>query len=229
MTASSRHLLQRFAGTAMLTGACAMMASAVHAQGPSAVVLLLDQEAIAPAQPPNSFSPTAVNATIAAVGVRDYLPFFTGKTGQRLVLPGGQVGYEGWFALRSTPAGWATSSTANDGLQNFILAGAGLGSPDASGSRISLLDNVPNVAPLRATGLQMLIGQAVCAVVYTGDIPWTAAATSLRGANLGLVAFAVISVSGGDAVSLPAVEVQLLDQDATCAGPLSLFATAPNP
>lgn len=229
MRTSQGHLFRRLAGTAMLAGACARLASPVAAQTSSAMVLLLDQDAIAAAKPPNSFSATAVNATIASVGVRDVLPFFNGKAGQYIVLPGGEVGYEGWFALKSTPASWDSSPGTNDGLQNYILAGPGLGSPDLNGDRRSLLDAIPAVTPLRATGLRMLIGQRICAVVYAGDIPWTATTTSLRGANLGLVAFTVVSASGGNATTLPSVEVQLLDPDSTCSGPLRAFVDAPNP
>jgi hypothetical protein len=228
-TASSGHLFTRVAGAAMLAGACALLAGPVAAQGASPVVLLLDQDAIAPAKPPNSFLPTGVNATIAAAGVRDFLPFFNGKAGQSLVLPGGEVGHDGWFALESPPASWDSSPGTHDGLQNFILAGAGLGSPDHNGDRQSLLDGIPDVTPLRAAGLQMLIGQRVCALVYAGDIPWTAATTSLRGANLGLVAFTVVSVVGGDALTLPSVEVRLLDPDSTCSEPLMSFVNAPDP
>ena len=229
-TVSSRHLFfRRVAGTAMLAGACALMAGPAAAQAASPVVLLLDQDAIAPAKPPNSFWPAGVNATIAAVGVRDFLPSFNGKAGQSLVLPGGEVGKEGWFALKSTPASWDSSLGKHDGLQNFILAGAGLGSPDQNGDRRSLLDGIPNVTPLRATGLQMVIGQRVCALVYAGDIPWTATTTSLRGANLGLVAFTVVSVIGGDSMTLPSVEVRLLDPESVCDEPLTAFVNAPNP
>ena len=228
-TASSGHRFRRVAGTAMLAGACALLAGPAAAQGASPVVLLLDQDAIAPAKPPNSFLPTGVNATIAAVGVRDFLPFFNGKAGQSLVLPGGEVGHEGWFALKSAPASWDSSLGTHDGLQNFILAGAGLGSPDPDGDRQSLLDGIPDVTPLRATGLQMLIGQRVCALVYAGDIPWTAShdIPSRREPR-------TRGVHGGqphrrDALTLPSVEVRLLDPESVCDEPLTAFVNAPNP
>jgi hypothetical protein len=223
-TVSSGHLFfRRVAGTAMLAGACALLAGPAAAQAASPVVLLLDQDA------PNSFLPTGVNATIAAVGVRDFLPLFDGKAGQSLVLPGGEVGHEGWFALKSTPASWNSSLLSRDGLRNFILASAGLGSPDQNGDRRSLLDGISNVTPLRVPGLQMVIGQRVCALVFSGDIPWTATTTSLGGANLGLVAFTVVSLTGGDALTLPSVVVRLLDPSSTCSEPLTPFANAPNP
>jgi hypothetical protein len=229
-TVSSGYLFRRVAGTAMLAGACALLAGPVAAQTASPVVLLLDQDAIAPEKPPNSFLPTGVNATIAAVGVRDFLPLFDGKAGQSLVLPGGEVGHEGWFALKSTPVTWNSSLLSRDGLQNFILASAGLGSPDQNGDRRSLLDGVSNVTPLRAAGLLMVIGQRVCALVYSGDIPWTATTTtSLQGANLGLVAFTVVSLIGGNALTLPSVVVRLLDPTSTCSEPLTAFVNAPNP
>lgn len=42
---------------------------------------------------------------------------------------------------------------ASDGLRNFLAAGPGLGGEDAGGDREALLDKVPDVTPLRATGL----------------------------------------------------------------------------
>ena len=42
---------------------------------------------------------------------------------------------------------------ASDRLRNFLAAGPGLGGEDAGGDREALLDKVPDVTPLRATGL----------------------------------------------------------------------------
>src|SRR5438105_12103466 len=49
----------------------------VQAQNNGPVMIVLDKDAIAAGQAPNSFAPTDINATIAAVGVRDVLPVFT--------------------------------------------------------------------------------------------------------------------------------------------------------
>jgi hypothetical protein len=230
ITTLSGRPFRRFAGTAMIAATFTLLASPAATQGSLPIVLLLDQDAIAPAKAPNSFSPTAVNATIGAVGVRDFLPVFNGRAGQAMVLPSGRVGYEGWFALKAVPINWESASGLRDGLQNFLLAGAGLGSPDRTGNRLSLLVGLSTVAPLRATALPMLIGQRVCAVVFAGDIPWTATSTSLRGANLGVVAFTVSGVVGGDSTTLPSVQIQLLDPGSTCSGPVAAFVeTATHP
>ena len=82
-----------------------------------------------------------------------------------MTLPGGQDGNDGWFAIRSAPASWASETGVDDGLQNFLLAGPGLGSPDEDGNGTSLLGGVPNVVALRAAGLIPLIGRTACAVV----------------------------------------------------------------
>ena len=91
------------------------------------------------------------------------------------------------------------------------------------------------MTPLRATGLAILVGEQVCAVVYDSDIsinygPLTG---SLTGANLGLVAFRVVSVtalSDGSSSSLPEVEIEILDADEVCdCNTLTLFTDAPEP
>src|SRR6185436_10529378 len=106
----------------------------------------------------------AINGLIAGVGVRDQLPYFRANVGLPLTLWGGQNGSNGWFALTAVPGAWPTETGANDGLQNFLLAGPGLGSPDAGGSRDSLLYSVPAVQPLGRAALQLLAGRQVCAV-----------------------------------------------------------------
>ena len=144
-------------------------------------------------------------------------------------LPGGVDGNDGWFAITSAPPSWASDLASNDGLENFLLAGPGLGSPDEDGNRVSLLGNVPNVIPVRAAGLSQLVGRTVCAVVFDGDIVVSAAtpsAANLDGVNLGVVAFQVTSVdpAGGD---WPGVTIQILDARATCHGAVTAFVEAP--
>ena len=65
------------------------------------------------------------------------------------------------------PTTWNGAGPTTDGLKNYVLAGNGLGS---GSSPEKWLDKVPNVTPLRATGLKLLIGQTVCAVVYKSDV-----------------------------------------------------------
>ena len=84
--------------------------------------------------------------------------------------PAGEVGDEGWFALTSTPDSWTAAGPSSDGIQNFVQAGPGLGSPDANGDREALLDKIPGVTPLRAEGLALLVGLSVCNVVFDSDV-----------------------------------------------------------
>ena len=144
------------------------------------------------------------------------------------------MGDEGWFALKTIPASWDAAGPTADGLTNYLLAGPGLGTPDAFGDREALLDKIPDVTPLRATGLKQLQGKRVCAVVYDSDISvnYDPLDGSLKGANLGIVAFEVLSVmtlTGFSSSSLPEVEVESLDASEVCDGPLLLFEDAPEP
>ena len=55
---------------------------------------------------------------------------------------------------------------------------------------------------------------------------------SLKGDNLGTVAFEVLAVNqlfGFPSGSLPEVEIQILDAEQVCAGELELFTDAPSP
>ena len=102
------------------------------------------------------------------------------------------------------------------------------------GDREALLDKIPDVTPLRATGLALLVGKEVCAVVYDSDISinYDPLNGSLKGANLGMVAFEVLSVTaltGFSSSSLPAVEIMILNAEDVCEGALELFTDAPEP
>jgi hypothetical protein len=209
--------------TAALVLACGVLSAAPARAQSAPVLLLLDQNAIAANQTPNMFAPVDINATIAAVGVRDPLPFFMKHEGQNIVLPGGPAGHEGWFAPATMSSTWNTASGANDAPQNFILAGPGLGSPDASASRTTLLGNVQSLSPLGASRLQALVGRTVCAVVFSGEIPWTSTGTSLKTGTLGTAAFSIVSVTGTDATR-PSVTVFIVDFDDNCGGALSLVS-----
>ena len=84
-------------------------------------------------------------------------------------------------------------------------------------------------------GLKLLEGQVVCAVVYDSDISinYGPLDGSLKGANLGIVAFRVISVTtltGFSSSSLPKVEIEILDAEEVCdCATLTLFTDAPEP
>jgi hypothetical protein len=137
----------------------------------------------------------------------------------------------GGRALKTTPPSWATAGPTTDGLLNFFQAGPGLG----SGRRPErLLDNVRDVTPLRATALERLVGQRVCAVVYDSDVSinYGPLSGSLKGANLGVVAFEVLTVSrltGYGSAALPKVELRVLDRESSCGGRLQPFIDAPAP
>lgn len=199
-----------------------------------AVFLVIDEDSIDNGNPPNVFSAEDVNDDIAEIGVRAQLRFFAQNAGARRILHTGQVGDEGWFALKTIPDSWMSAGPTRDGLWNYLVAGPGLGTRNRRGDRESRLDKVPDVTPLRATGLRMLEGQTVCAVVYDSDVSmnYDPLNGSLKGATLGVVAFQVLAVTrlqGYSSSSLPEVEIEIQDAAQVCAGPLMLFADAPTP
>jgi hypothetical protein len=198
------------------------------------VILVIDEDSIDNGNPPNFFSAYDVNDHIAEIGVRSELPYFELNPGRRITLHTGQVGDEGWFALKTIPASWVSAGPTGNGIQNFVKAGPGLGKPDSNGDRESKLDKIPNVTPLRAKGLKMLVGKTVCAVVFDSDVSinYEPLNGSLKGANLGIVAFRVLSVTqlkGYSSSSLPKVDLEIKDASQVCAGPLELLANAPAP
>ena len=204
-----------------------------------ATFLIIDEDSIDNGSPPNFFFDFDVNDGIAAIGLRAPLPGFAGaNVGTEITLYTGEVGDEGWFTLKTIPESWAAAdpdpATDTNGLTNYILAGPGLGTPDANGDREALLDKIPDVTPLRATGLKALEGQRVCAVVHDSDVSinYDPLDGSLKGDSLGRVAFSVVSVTpltGESSSSLPEVRVEILDTDEICEGDLILFEDAPTP
>ena len=89
-------------------------------------------------------------------------------------------------------------------------------------------------SPLRATGLKLLEGQQVCAVVYKSDISTNYGPLngSLKGDTLGTVAFEVLSVTqltGGSSSALPKVDIRILNANDVCEGALTLFTDPPEP
>jgi hypothetical protein len=203
--------------------------SALAQDAPPPVLLVLDQSAVDYGDAPHLIPASAANAAIATVGLRETPAFFTARVGESVTLPGGADGSDGWFAIRNAPLSWSGEDGTDDGLENFFAAGAGLGSPDEAGERTSLLASVPGVVGVRGSGLYLLAGRRVCAVLYDGDVTASTdpeVGTSLAGANLGAAAFEVTSV-GVSADEWPAVTVQILDVHETCGGAIGAFSEAP--
>src|SRR5688572_20397541 len=138
----------------------------------------------------------ALNDLIASVGVRDPLPFFAANVGQLFVLRSGLNGSDSWFAFQRAPIMWESGAGENDALENFVLAGPGLGSPDSMGQRASLLSDVEDVVPVRVDRASLLVGRSICAVVYDQDLVMSADGSriDLQGPNLGMVAFRVSAI-----------------------------------
>ncbi len=204
-----------------------------HNNANGAVFLLIDEESIDNGNQPNNFSDTAVNDQLATVGLRATLEYFKNNVGQTITLYTGQVGDEGWLAPKTIPDAWKTTGPTNNGTKNFFTPGPGLG---ASGSvdKEQYLDNIPDVTPLRATALAMLTGKTVYAVVYDSDIAvnYSPLKASLKGDNLGVVAFDVLNVTArtdGSSSSLPAVSIKIRSVSEVAALTPQLFSNAPVP
>lgn len=199
----------------------------------NAILLAIDQSSIANDLEPNYFSDVQVNDHIARLGLRATLPYFRANVGKVINLYTGEVGDEGWFAIKTIPASWKSAGPSPLGSQNYINAANGLGTgndPEA------FLDKVPNITPLRARGLSMLTGKKVLAVVYDSDISVNynnnGLDGSLKGANLGLVALTVQKVTlrrNGSSGSLPVVQVKIENVDAAKKTSIQLFSNAPKP
>lgn len=193
------------------------------------VLLVIDEESIDNDTPPNNFSEIAVNDPFATPGYRTPLRFFRDNPGRTITLYTGEVGDEGWFALKNISDSWKNAGPATTGAENFIIAGPGLGSgndPEA------LLDKIPDVTPLRGAGLKMLVGKTIYAVVYDSDISmnYNPINVSLKGATLGTVAFKVLSIAertNGSDAALPVMTIEVLDTDAVLEKGLFLFSNPP--
>jgi len=198
------------------------------------VLIVLDEQAIDNGVAPNAFSPADVNDDLAAVGQRTALRYFSANVGRAIRLYSGRVGNEGFFALRSVPASWSAAGPTTDGLRNYVQAGPGLGSMDpTAGWAETRLDQVPDAVPLRATGLKLLVGRAVCAVVMDNSVwprTFQPAVMNLKGPNLGLVAFTVTALTRFaecDNASLPIVSITVMDVGQVCGGRLAPLPAAP--
>lgn len=147
--------------------------------------------------------------------------------GKTISLYTGQVGDEGWFAIRSIPYTWKNTGPYDNGLKNYLYAGYGLGSGN---DPEKYLDEIPYTTPLRAKGLSMLKGYRVLAVVYDSDISinYDPNKANLQGDNLGIVAFEVIGIEDRYKGSeLPAVTLKILDAEEIRKEPIYLFSNAP--
>ncbi|MEO7427439.1 MAG: hypothetical protein ABI036_19795, partial [Fibrobacteria bacterium] len=171
----------------------------------------------------------------SAVGKRSTVKFFADNIGREILLPSGTVGDEGWFAPSSVRTAWKSAGPEiGDGLRNYVAAGPGLGSADSKGNLETLLDMVPDLVPLRAIGLDRLEGTSVCGIVLDGEVRmgYNPLSGNIQGPNLGKVAFQVLGTENSSSrtgTQLPAVRVRILDADAVCGDPLSIYATAPKP
>ncbi|MFN4312928.1 MAG: hypothetical protein ACK4E0_01450 [Chitinophagaceae bacterium] len=198
----------------------------------SAIVLVIDEESIDNGNPPNNFSAVDVNDQIAALDQRSSLRYFRLNVGKEINLYTGEVGDEGWFALKTIPNSWKNAGPTNNGTRNYLQAGPGLGG--GNDDREVLLDKIPNVTPLRARGLKMLVGQTILALVYDSDISinYSPLNGSLKGETLGMVALEVLEVTkrtDGSSGSLPRVKVRIRDVEQVKERSLQLFANAPVP
>ena len=231
MMAMTRNFRLTLGGAAVaaLIGAAPQLA----AQQPTAssYLVVLDQNSLDHGPPPHLLPPELVNDAIAAPGVREELPWFAAREGQHVTIQGGAVDNPGWFAFRANPVAWDTEPGANDGLENFVLAGPGVGSPDVVGDRESLLRGVAEAVPLQAAGLALLVGRQVCGVVYDREVTYGPGnPTNLAGPTLGILAFQVVRlIEPASSTALPNVEIQIVESHEVCHGSLSPLAEAPDP
>jgi hypothetical protein len=203
--------------------------------------LVLDEDAIDNTSgEPTRFTARDVNDDIARLAQRQELRYFHARPLVQIVLGSGQTGDEGWFAPKTIPASWNAAGPTPDGLRNYVgnpsqpyphNVGPGLGRGSNPEAR---LDKVPRVTPLRASALKLLVGRQVCAVVYDSDIGinYGPLNGSLKGENLGTVAFKVKSVAprtGKSSSSLPLVTLEISDADHVCEQGFRLFTEAPEP
>lgn len=200
----------------------------------SPVLIVIDEESIDNGNEPNNFSETDVNDQLADIGFRQPLRFFSENIGKEIDLFTGQVGDEGWFAIRTIPDTWINAGPTNNGARNYLVAGPGLGASAPDDDREVLLDEVPDITPLRATGLAMLVGETVLAIVHDSDVSvnYSPLEGNLQGAYLGIVALDVLQVTertDGSTSSLPRITVRIRDASAISALSLMLFANAPVP
>jgi len=174
---------------------------------------------------PNFFTASEVNDDIAGEGQRAILRYFAANAGRTITVRSGQTGDEGWFAPTCIPQKWLggdNSTCIDPASPSFKTAidrfWTGAVEEDA-------LDKTPHVMPLRALGLNALVGKDVCAVVYDSDISinydhddaFLGVNGNLKGETLGVVAFRVDATStlnGFSSSTLPQVRLTITDPSA---------------
>jgi len=176
---------------------------------------------------PQFFTEYQVNDDIASETQRNVLRYFHSNIGRTITIKSGQTGDEGWFAPNCIPAKWISSYSSTDNtcmmgseqqiaIRNFL----GLNGTGAIPSQ-QRLDKIPHVRPLRALGLNKLVGKIVYAVVYDSDISINydhntplGVNGNLQGETLGVVAFRVNetrTLTGFSDSTLPEVQITILD------------------
>jgi hypothetical protein len=196
---------------------------------PADAVLLAIDESFEKDAAPNFFTELDVNEDIKALGQRATLRYFEQNIGKNINIYTGEVGDEAFHAITSIPLSWMIAGTTGNGARNFLVAGPGLGTGN---DPEILLDKVAGVTPLRATGLTMLKGKTILAVVYSSEISvdYNPLLGSLKGDNLGIVAFDVVDVkrrTNGSSNSLPIVTIKVRSVSEASAATLKLFSNPP--
>jgi len=176
---------------------------------------------------PQFFTDWDVNDDIASETQRSVLRYFQSNIGRTITIKSGKTGDEGWFAPNCIPAKWISSYSNMD---NTCLTGSeqqlairnyvGLNGTSAIPSQ-QRLDKIPDVRPLRALGLNRLIGKVVYAVVYDSDLSINydlgtplGVNGNLQGETLGVVVFRVNEVrtlNNFSSSTLPEVQITILD------------------
>lgn len=176
---------------------------------------------------PQFFTEMQVNDDIASETQRNVLRYFQSNIGQTITIKSGETGDEGWFAPSCIPAKWISSYSSTD---NTCLTGSeqqaaisnylGLNGTGFIPSQ-QRLDKIPHVRPLRALGLNKLVGKIVYAVVYDSDISINydhntslGVNGNLQGETLGVVAFRVNEIrtlNNFSSSTLPEVQITILD------------------
>ena len=206
--------------------------------GDSPVFLILDEDAIdnglhfnntggnITPSGPQFFSDYDVNDDIASETQRSVLRYFQSNIGNTITIMSGETGDEGWFAPNCIPAKWISSYNFEDNTclmgseqQTAIRNYLGLNGISYIPSQ-ERLDKIPDVRPLRALGLNRLIGKIVYAVVYDSDISINydhgtplGVNGNLQGETLGIVAFRVNEVrtlDGFSSSTLPEVQITIM-------------------
>ena len=193
---------------------------------------------------PQFFSAMDVNDDRTDKKQRNTLRYFANHIGSTITIKSGKTGDEGWFAPNCIPAKWNSGYNYDDytcldgeerqtAIRNYV----GLNGKDAIPEQ-NRLDKIPDVRPLRALGLNRLIGKTVYAVVYDSDISINydhdkalGVHGNLQGETLGIVVFKINEVrtlNDFSSSTLPEVQITILDASMYGNSEFNLFS-APVP